>query len=35
VLGFAIILAGAGIVFVERGPYERQTSKSPAASAAD
>src|SRR5216684_23183 len=35
VLAFAIILAVAGIAFLERAPYERQTSKSPAASAAD
>jgi len=35
VLAFAIILVVAGITFLERAPYERQTSKSPAASAAD
>ncbi len=35
VLAFAIILVVAGIAFLERAPYERQTSKSPAASAAD
>jgi hypothetical protein len=35
VLAFAIILAVAGIAFLERAPYERQTGKSPAASAAD
>ncbi|HMH78761.1 MAG TPA: MraY family glycosyltransferase [Candidatus Acidoferrum sp.] len=35
VLAFAIILAVAGIALLERAPYERQTSKSPAASAAD
>jgi len=31
----AIILSVAGIAFLERAPYERQTSKPPAASAAD
>jgi UDP-N-acetylmuramyl pentapeptide phosphotransferase/UDP-N-acetylglucosamine-1-phosphate transferase len=29
VLAFAIILAVAGIAFLERAPYERQTSESP------
>src|ERR1700719_4381074 len=28
-LAFAILLAAAGIAFLERAPYERQTSKSP------
>jgi hypothetical protein len=35
VLALVVILAVAGIAFLERAPYERQTSESPAASVTD